>query len=774
MSDATDEVTSPDGSGDSANSVPPVIGLLERLIRTHPIWFLPEVGRQGVVHLLQGKDVGCFIVRQSSKASTMAMSVRLPEGKGPHIEHYLIENSGGGKFHLEGSDNYFTAVPMLVAHYSQGSEELPVTLTLPRVLMDAGRQQLTSFSLLGPDFWQSSFIQSSKLSPKSSHHDKSLNGSSGKTPPPPIPPKQDVSDVTINSQSAATNGIKVNGSDPIVDPKKSSSVPIAVVTGTVNQQLSPPKPPPRTVLNAVPQPPVPPRGAKPPKVNPVPLHGGPSNFLVTTTVSVNVSANSMLTAGLNPVTSNAEVTLIDITSSSLNGLNPITSLNPVLQNEVRSTNGLPTNGLSSLSSQPTDLLQLSPNAAVAVSTLLDDRPAVPGHGDQSYFSSNASDKFSDYEDIWSGHSGAPRAKLTPQSANRAKPASKTVIQIKNGEEPRGRPRKRASVSSWTQTDSANSESRQTAPSPFYVDPVDAVRDNNLYSQPAKSQFGSSDQLTMGSRNSRTSKSAKSQSLESLLDHLRSLTNGDSDFCQHYLNAKNPEVYGDVSIQCGAAVGTLASNRSSRRGRDMSPSPSCTSASIRSRAGRESSWPVDSSWEWQSSDEEQEQFSEMGRDAIGLSDVEGRSFTMPTKQARRRAPQPPGHRGRGDSQENGTASAIPAKENDLVNHRRLSHNYVIDEDDSVAKDTVADIIARQAPELKVDRVKDDDPEKSVKPDPELGYDNLVQLRKRTEIAHHGHGSQTSDNDSCHDKKKDSAGTTTDTETVFSEPWLVKRP
>lgn len=106
------------------------IGQLERLIRTHPIWFLPEIGRTGVIHLLQvikinyahrcalmmfanqfiglsraqGKEVGCFIVRQSSKPQTMAMSVRLPEGKGPHIEHYLIETAPGGKFHLEGTN----------------------------------------------------------------------------------------------------------------------------------------------------------------------------------------------------------------------------------------------------------------------------------------------------------------------------------------------------------------------------------------------------------------------------------------------------------------------------------------------------------------------------------------------------------------------------------------------------------------------------------------------------------------------------------------------
>ena len=31
---------------------------LERLIRTHPIWFLPRVGRDDTVELLRGKEAG--------------------------------------------------------------------------------------------------------------------------------------------------------------------------------------------------------------------------------------------------------------------------------------------------------------------------------------------------------------------------------------------------------------------------------------------------------------------------------------------------------------------------------------------------------------------------------------------------------------------------------------------------------------------------------------------------------------------------------------------
>ncbi|KAG8236225.1 hypothetical protein J437_LFUL016623 [Ladona fulva] len=160
------------------------IGLMERLIRSHPVWFLPGIQRAGAVHLLQGKEEGNFVVRQSSQPDTMAISVRLPQGKGPYIEHYLVQavpastpspttpscpppphGSCGGQqalqspppqqLSLESSDNRFDSIPALIAHYSQCCDELPVQLTLPRAIREArNRQQLSSLALLGQEFWR--------------------------------------------------------------------------------------------------------------------------------------------------------------------------------------------------------------------------------------------------------------------------------------------------------------------------------------------------------------------------------------------------------------------------------------------------------------------------------------------------------------------------------------------------------------------------------------------------------------------------------------------
>lgn len=41
-----------------SNSPPCDLGLIERLILTHPVWVLPGIQRAGAVHLLQGKEEG--------------------------------------------------------------------------------------------------------------------------------------------------------------------------------------------------------------------------------------------------------------------------------------------------------------------------------------------------------------------------------------------------------------------------------------------------------------------------------------------------------------------------------------------------------------------------------------------------------------------------------------------------------------------------------------------------------------------------------------------
>ncbi|KYN06439.1 Protein sprint [Cyphomyrmex costatus] len=171
---ATSEVSSR-SMEDSGSEVACDISLLERLIRSHPIWFLPDIQRAGAFHLLQGKEEGNFVVRQSSHGNTMALSVRLPVGKGPYIEHYLIQ-ANKGKLSLETSENRFENIPSLIAHYSQCCDELPVQLSLPRAMREAkNRQQLSSLALLGQEFWR--YPMANPKQPESSSSNTSSLGS---------------------------------------------------------------------------------------------------------------------------------------------------------------------------------------------------------------------------------------------------------------------------------------------------------------------------------------------------------------------------------------------------------------------------------------------------------------------------------------------------------------------------------------------------------------------------------------------------------------------
>ncbi|EDW29727.1 GL14882 [Drosophila persimilis] len=148
--DERDEETSRDSSD---NSPPCDLEQTERLLLTHPMWFLPDLQRSGAVHLLQGKEEGTFIVRGSSQPNTMAVSVRLPQDTGPYIEHYLIQ-SHDNVLSLESSRFTFASIPALIAHYAQCCDELPVQLRLPRVLREANnRKKLSSLALLGQEFW---------------------------------------------------------------------------------------------------------------------------------------------------------------------------------------------------------------------------------------------------------------------------------------------------------------------------------------------------------------------------------------------------------------------------------------------------------------------------------------------------------------------------------------------------------------------------------------------------------------------------------------------
>ncbi|XP_076282904.1 src homology 2 domain-containing protein sprint isoform X1 [Lasioglossum baleicum] len=228
---------------DSGSEVACDITLIERLIRSHPIWFLPGIQRAGAFHLLQGKEEGNFVVRQSSQSDTMALSVRLPPGKGPYIEHYLIQ-ANKGKLSLETSENRFDNIPSLIAHYSQCcSDELPVQLTLPRAMREAkNRQQLSSLALLGQEFWRYP-MANPKPPESSSSNTSSLSSFRGGN-------NNHSNNNNNNIHTPTTESIVLNLAPISSHDTRSSSPTTAVTTSTFASSLPrQPRPTPPNTLN---------------------------------------------------------------------------------------------------------------------------------------------------------------------------------------------------------------------------------------------------------------------------------------------------------------------------------------------------------------------------------------------------------------------------------------------------------------------------------------------------------------------------------------------
>uniref|UniRef100_A0A8R1E186 SH2 domain-containing protein n=2 Tax=Caenorhabditis japonica TaxID=281687 RepID=A0A8R1E186_CAEJA len=121
------------------------VTLLEQIIRTHAVWYLPHLGRPEVLHLLRRMEPGNFIVRASTRENCMALSVKLAPGAHVEIDHYIIEKlvvpvksstvaSSAKVVRLEGSPLTFRSLPLLIEHYCVNEDELEHRLQLPSAI----------------------------------------------------------------------------------------------------------------------------------------------------------------------------------------------------------------------------------------------------------------------------------------------------------------------------------------------------------------------------------------------------------------------------------------------------------------------------------------------------------------------------------------------------------------------------------------------------------------------------------------------------------------
>ncbi|XP_069772330.1 ras and Rab interactor 3 isoform X1 [Narcine bancroftii] len=133
------------------------ISILDKLIRTCPVWLQLNARRERVEEVLRKEPRrGTFMVRKDCTLTTMILSVNFPGVDGtPKILDYPIKEEKSIMY-LDGSLLVFEDIFKMVAFYCVSRDILPSPLTLPHVIAEATNpEELELVSHLGMDFWNS-------------------------------------------------------------------------------------------------------------------------------------------------------------------------------------------------------------------------------------------------------------------------------------------------------------------------------------------------------------------------------------------------------------------------------------------------------------------------------------------------------------------------------------------------------------------------------------------------------------------------------------------
>ncbi|NWH57953.1 RIN3 protein, partial [Geococcyx californianus] len=135
----------------------PGISILDKLIKTCPIWLQLNMNQERAGAILGKETAGIFLVRKEGNMNNMVLAVRLPVQKeAPSVLEYNIKEEKS-ILYLEGSVLVFEDVFKLVAFYCVSRDLLPFTLKLPQAILEASSfQDLEIISSLGIEFWDSS------------------------------------------------------------------------------------------------------------------------------------------------------------------------------------------------------------------------------------------------------------------------------------------------------------------------------------------------------------------------------------------------------------------------------------------------------------------------------------------------------------------------------------------------------------------------------------------------------------------------------------------
>ncbi|XP_048841556.1 ras and Rab interactor 3-like [Brienomyrus brachyistius] len=140
----------------SVPSVPLNISVLERLIKTCPVWLQLGMAPERATLILQKEVPGVFLVRKNPCLKKMVLSVRLSDQEGvPQVQDLLIKDQKS-LIYVDGSVLVFDDIFKLIAFYCVSRDILPFKLKLPQAIALATKyEEMEMISSLGSEFWGS-------------------------------------------------------------------------------------------------------------------------------------------------------------------------------------------------------------------------------------------------------------------------------------------------------------------------------------------------------------------------------------------------------------------------------------------------------------------------------------------------------------------------------------------------------------------------------------------------------------------------------------------
>ncbi|KAM9148381.1 ras and Rab interactor 3 isoform 2-T2 [Pangshura tecta] len=152
------DVTWPSQSITLQNCLPvPGICVLDKLIKTCPVWLQLSMNRDKAGEILSKETAGIFLVRRGGNVNNMVLLVHFPaQSAASDVQEYNIKEEKS-LLYLEGSVLVFEDIFKLVAFYCVSRDLLPFTLRLPQAILEANSfADLETIANLGIDFWDSS------------------------------------------------------------------------------------------------------------------------------------------------------------------------------------------------------------------------------------------------------------------------------------------------------------------------------------------------------------------------------------------------------------------------------------------------------------------------------------------------------------------------------------------------------------------------------------------------------------------------------------------